>query len=97
MLSGRAWARAWARVVLEACSGQARPMSGHGPARSIGPHFLIGARPKFSCRAEHSPVIFVLVPCRASFKWAGLVPCWADPSRLTPLDPGMLSHPLKVF
>ncbi|CAL8130301.1 unnamed protein product [Prunus armeniaca] len=60
-------------------------MSGQGLARSIGPHFLIPARPKFSCHAEHSPLIFVLVPCRASFKWAGLVPCWAGPSRLTPL------------
>ncbi|CAL9024061.1 unnamed protein product, partial [Prunus brigantina] len=47
--------------------------------------FLIPARPKFSCRAEHGPLIFVLVPCRASFKLAGLVPCWAGPSRLTPL------------
>ncbi|CAL8167060.1 unnamed protein product [Prunus armeniaca] len=60
-------------------------MSSHGSARSIGPHFLIPAGPKFSCHAEYNPLIFVLVLCHASFKWAELVPCWAGPSHLTPL------------
>lgn len=66
----------WACAVLEACSGQARLMLGHGPVRSIGPHFLILARSKFSCRAEQGPLIFVLMPCRASFKRVEFVPCW---------------------